>query len=222
MTHLLGLVVVIGFLDSLNPSTIAPALFIAAGERPQRNLAAFIAGVFFVNLAGGLVLALGPGQALLALVPHPSFEVRRELELALGIVILAVAGWLWLARHRVATRVSGKGDRIDRSSLLVGAGISAAELPTAVPYFAVIAAVVASGRPLQTQVALLVVFNLVFIAPLLAILLVRSVLPESGQRVIQEMRARLDQSLGIAIPALVGLVAIVLTVRGTLGLLHHH
>jgi cytochrome c biogenesis protein CcdA len=222
MTHLLGLVLVIGVLDSLNPSTIAPALFIAAGERPHRNLAAFIAGVFFVNLAGGLVLALGPGQALLAFVPHPSYQIRRELELALGIVILAVAGWLWLVRHRVASRVSGKGDRIDRSSLLVGAGISAAELPTAVPYFAVIAAVVASGRPLQTQAALLVVFNLVFVAPLLAILVVRSVLPESGQRVLEGLRARLDESLGVAIPALVGLVAIVLAVRGTLGLIHHH
>jgi hypothetical protein len=222
MTHLLGLVVVIGFLDSLNPSTIAPALFIAGGERPHRNLAGFIAGVFLVNLAGGVVLALGPGQALLALAPHPGFEVRREIELALGIAIFALAVWLWLARQRVATRVSGKGNRIDRSSLLVGAGISAAELPTAVPYFAVIAAVVASGRSLGAQVALLVVFNLVFVAPLVAILIVRSALPAEGAAVIEGLRARIDRSLATAIPALVGLVAILLTVRGTLGLLRHH
>jgi cytochrome c biogenesis protein CcdA len=118
--------------------------------------------------------------------------------------------------------VSGKGNRIDRSSLLVGAGISAAELPTAVPYFAVIAAVVASGRSLGAQVALLVVFNLVFVAPLVAILIVRSALPAEGAAVIEGLRARIDRSLATAIPALVGLVAILLTVRGTLGLLRHH
>jgi hypothetical protein len=40
--------------------------------------------------------------------------------------------------------------------------------------------------------------------------------------VIEGLRARIDRSLATAIPALVGLVAILLTVRGTLGLLRHH
>jgi hypothetical protein len=71
MTHLLALALLIGIVDSANPSTIAPALYFAAGKDADTSLAGFIAGVFFTNLAAGVLLALGPGQALMAVVPRP-------------------------------------------------------------------------------------------------------------------------------------------------------
>ena len=222
MGRLVVFVVLIGLLDSLNPSTVAPALYLAGGTSPRRSLVGFIAGVFCVNLAGGLVLTLGPGQAILALAPHPGFEVRRLTELALGIVTFLAAGVLWHRRERLRLRVAGKEDRIDRSSLLVGAGITAAELPTALPYFACIAAIVDSGRPLGAQVVLLVLFNLVFVAPLLVVLALRSLLRARGVAAVARLRARLDRQMATAIPALVLLVAVVLTARGTLGLVRHH
>jgi cytochrome c biogenesis protein CcdA len=221
VVHLLSLVLLVGVVDSLNPSTLAPALYLAGGRRPLRGLLGFIAGVFVVNLLGGLVLALGPGQAILAVAPHPGFEVRRLLELALGLATFLVAIGLWLARDRLQRHVSGNQDRIDRSSLLVGAGITAAELPTAVPYFAVIAAVVGSGRAVGTQVVLLVVFNATFVAPLVAILLLEALTGTRGRERIVSLRARLDRHLARAIPALVLVVAVVLTVRGGVGLLRH-
>jgi cytochrome c biogenesis protein CcdA len=147
--------------------------------------------------------------------------VRRLVELALGIATFLLAVGLWHARYRVARRIEGKGERIDRSSLLVGAGISAAELPTAVPYFAVIAAVVDSTLPVGTQVALIVIFNAVFVAPLLAILLVRSVLGARGRRLVARLRAGADRAIATAIPAIVLFIAVLLTVRGTIGLVRH-
>jgi len=225
MTHLIGLVILVGVLDSLNPSTVAPALYLAAGRAPRRSLPAFIAGVFGVNLVAGLVLALGPGQAILALAPHPGFEVRRLLELSLGLGILGVAIGLWFARDRLSLHVAGNSDRIDDSSLLVGAGITAAELPTAVPYFAVIAAVVGSDRPIGTQVALLVVFNAVFVAPLVAVGVLRGLLGARGRGAIERLRQGLDRHLATVIPALVAVIAVLLTARGALGLAHepgHH
>lgn len=145
MVHLLALVLLIGVVDSLNPSTVAPALYLAAGRSPHRGLLGFIVGVFGVNLVGGLLLAVGPGQAILALIPRPGIELRHLLELCLGLAIFVLAIGLWFARGRLERHVVGREDRIDRSSLVVGAGITAAELPTALPYFAVIAAVVGSG-----------------------------------------------------------------------------
>jgi cytochrome c biogenesis protein CcdA len=132
---------------------------------------------------------------------------------------------LWVVRKRLSVHVAGSTERIDGSSLLVGAGITAAELPTAVPYFAVIAAVVGSGRPIGTQVALLLVFNAVFIAPLIGVLILRSLLRARGRETIERLRRWLDRHLPTAIPALVGLVALVLTARGAYGLAHqfrHH
>lgn len=221
MAHLLSLVVVIGIVDSLNPSTIAPALYLAGGHSPNRGLLGFIAGVFAVNLAGGLVLALGPGQAILALAPHPGHEVRHLLELGFGLATLLVAAALWWARPHLEHRVLGSEQRIDRSSLLVGAGITAAELPTAVPYFAVIAAVVSSGRSISTQIALLSLFNVAFVAPLVVILVLRRLARMRTLATIDRLRAALDRHLATAIPALVFVVALVLTATGTVGLLRH-
>src|SRR5215475_1881944 len=48
MLRLLGIVIAIGLADSVNPSTIAPALLLAAGENPRENVSRFTAAVFLV------------------------------------------------------------------------------------------------------------------------------------------------------------------------------
>jgi cytochrome c biogenesis protein CcdA len=221
MIHLFGLVLIVGIADSANPSTLAPALYLAAGPTPLRGLAGFIMGVFSVNLVAGLVLMLGPGQALLALVPHPGREARHLLELGLGVGLLVLAAGLWRARQRVASHVAENRDRVDRSSFLVGGGIVLVELPTAVPYFAVIAAIVASGSHALTQIGLLGIFNAAFIAPLVAMLLVRALANERGGRMLERLRGQLEQRMGVIIPALVLLIAVVLVAVGTRGLITH-
>src|SRR5437660_818555 len=89
---LVALVVSVGIVDSLNPSTIGPALFLATAPDGARRLAGFTAGVLAVALAGGLVLTLGPGQAILAAVPRPGRTTTHAIELALGGVALGAIG----------------------------------------------------------------------------------------------------------------------------------
>ena len=60
-------------------------------------------------------------------------------------------------------------DPSGRSSALLGATITAVELPTAFPYFAAIAAIVGSGVGPARQVILLLLFNVCFVLPLLVI-----------------------------------------------------
>ena len=200
MFHLLGLVLLVGLVDSANPSTIAPALYLAAGKTAVRGLLGFVAGVLVVNLAGGLALTLGPGQALRALVPHPGATVKHAIEVGLGGALLVLAAGLWLGRRRVEHRVLGNQNRIDRSSFLVGAGIAAIELPTAVPYFAVIAAIVESGRSVVTETGLLVAFNLIFVAPLVVILGVRSLARERGRPGARAAAASTRAAAGVIVP----------------------
>src|SRR5436305_30469 len=136
MFRLIGLVLSIGLADSLNPTTIAPALYLATGEHPRARVTEFTLGVFAVYLVGGAAIALGPGQLLLALVPKPNHHTRYLIELIAGIALLVSAALLWHNRARLAERkmpdVSTKG----RSSAILGATITAVELPTAFPYFA--------------------------------------------------------------------------------------
>ena len=94
MLRLIGLVVSIGLADSMNPSTIAPGLYLAIGERPRAGLIQFTLGVLAVNFVGGAVIALGPGQALLALVPKPGPTARYVAETVAGVIMLiGAAAW---------------------------------------------------------------------------------------------------------------------------------
>jgi cytochrome c biogenesis protein CcdA len=215
---LLTVVISIGLADSANPSTIAPALYLATEKNAPRSIAGFIVGVFVVYLAGGLVLTFGPGPFLLDALPHPRRETVHAIELALGVGALLLALVLWLARDRVATHLGRHERRVGRSSILLGGAIMAVELPTAFPYFAVIAAVVGSHTHVLTRVALLVLFNVLFVAPLVVILAVVVLSGERGARKLEQAHALLHRHGPVLLPVLIFVVAIVLILIGSLGL----
>jgi len=187
LTRLALIVVSIGLADSLNPSTVGPALYLATTRHARRQIAEFALGVFAVNLIGGALIALGPGQLLLALVPHPSPAAKHITEVIVGAAIIVAAVTLWFQRQRLAVRSLPGIAKRSGPGLVLGAGISLVELPTAFPYLAAIAAIVASDLAVTQQVALLVLFNLAFILPVLAILFV-----------VVAFGARADRVLGVA------------------------
>jgi cytochrome c biogenesis protein CcdA len=187
MIRLIGIVISIGVADSLNPSTIGPALFLAGGDRPRTQVGEFTFGVFAVYLLGGAVIALGPGQLLLDLVPHPRREVRHIIEISAGVAMLVAAAVLWRFRDTLAKRQASAISPEGRSSALLGATIMAVELPTAFPYFAAIAAIVGSGFDPLRQLFLLVLFNVAFVLPLLGIV---GTLTFAGERAAQILTAR--------------------------------
>jgi cytochrome c biogenesis protein CcdA len=160
----------IAAVDSLNPTTIGPALLFTMSPKPVRNVLEFAAGFFLVNLAGGILLVLGPGKWLLSLVPHPKPHAKHLLEIAGGVVLLGLAAGLWAGRRRLAKpEPSARGTVRSGSAFVTGAGIALAELPSALPYFAAIAAIVAADLHTAADLALLLVFNVIFVAPVLII-----------------------------------------------------
>jgi cytochrome c biogenesis protein CcdA len=171
LIRILGLVVTIALGDSLNPSTIGPALYIASGERARIAVVEFTLAVFVVHFAGGAILVLGPGELLLSLLHKLDSSTRDLLELAAGLALLVAGIVMWSQRRRLGQKDLPSPNPERKSAILLGATIIAAELPTAFPYFAAIAAIVGSGNDTAAQLALLGIYNLCFILPLVAILL---------------------------------------------------
>jgi cytochrome c biogenesis protein CcdA len=222
MFRLIGVVVSIGLADSLNPSTIAPALYLATGERARERVTQFTIAVFLVYLAGGVAIALGPGQLLLSLVPHPSRNVRHIIELAVGVAMLVAAALLWRNRGRLAKRKPPDFDPHGRSSWVLGASITAVELPTAFPYFAAIAAVVGSDLNPLRQFVLLVLFNVCFVLPLLGIVATLTFGGEHADRLLAMGRGFLQRYWPQVLAGLALVAGLFIVLLGATGLAASH
>jgi cytochrome c biogenesis protein CcdA len=214
---LIVLVVSIAAADSLNPSTLAPALFYAVGAHGRRDVATFTLGVFAVSLAGGLALTFGPGQALLTRISKPSPHTVHLIELVAGGAALPAAAVLWGMRVRIAARLTSK-QASGRSAWLLGVGIMGVELPTAIPYFAAIAAIVESGRSDTTQIVLVLLYNVAFVAPLLVLHAVLTLAGARGAPIAARARLQLDRWAPRVAPAAFVVAAVVLLTLGAVGL----
>jgi cytochrome c biogenesis protein CcdA len=218
MLRLIGLAVSIGLADSINPTTIAPGLYLASGEAPRRRVLEFTLAVFVVSLIAGVIIALGPGQLLLSAVPHPRRRTRDTLEVVIGALLLVASAFLWLRRDKLSHREPPKFEAEGRSSAILGAMITAIELPTAFPYFAVIAAVVGSGAGAVRQIMLLVIFNLCFIAPLLAILGVLTFARDRATSLLGSARDKLQRNWPRVLSVLLFVAGVFVVLLGVTGL----
>ena len=224
MIRLIGLVISIGLADSLNPTTIAPALYLATEDQPLTRVTEFTIGVFVVYLAGGVLIALGPGQLLLSLVPKPDETARYVLEIVAGAAMLLAAVMLWVNRDRLAHRNPPEVKAKGRSSAVLGATITAVELPTAFPYFAAIAAIVGSGVGPARQVTLLVLFNLCFVLPLVAIAATLRLGGDQADELLIRARQMLQRHWPVLLAALAliaGTFVILLGITGLGGAVHN-
>jgi cytochrome c biogenesis protein CcdA len=218
MLHAALVVLLIGLGDSLNPSTLGPAMYLVTTEHPRRALTEFLLGLVTVNFIGGALIMLGPGQLILDLVPKPKPFTRHLIEVVAGVVLIAIAVMLWTGRRALGRRKPPTFSGGKRSGVLLGAGIALVELPTALPYFAAIAVIVGSGVSTPEKLALLMIFNLAFVAPVIAILITLLVLGDAAKQPLARANrwvlSRWPTALAV-IAAVLG--AIVLTV-GVVGL----
>jgi cytochrome c biogenesis protein CcdA len=222
MIRLIGLCISIGIADSLNPSTIAPALYLAAGDHARRQVAEFTAGVFTVYLLGGLAVALGPGELLLSLVPRPGRHLAYVLETIAGVAMIAGAAFLWGYRKRLSQSQAPEFKSNGRSGAWLGATITAVELPTAFPYFAAIATIVGADLSVWRVVFLLLIFNVCFILPLLTILGVLTFAGQNAQQLLARGRVWLEARWPVVLAILALVAGLFVTFLGVSGLASTH
>jgi cytochrome c biogenesis protein CcdA len=212
------LVAAIGFADSLNPSTVGPAVYLAVARSAVRRILEFAAGVFTVSFVGGVLLLLGPGQLLLDALPHPKGDARHFLFLGAGVALIIAAVVMWLARDKLGRRAPPGSGGKGASSFIAGATLMLAELPTAFPYFGAIAVIIGSGVALPVQIAMLLVFNALFVAPMVAIALVVARVPGARTKVLEPAAAWLAAHWPVVFSGIALALGLALATVGVIGL----
>ena len=95
-------VVAIALPDSLNPSLIVAAAYLAIGPHPVRRSLVFTITAFAVTLAGGLAIALGLGDLILSLLPKLSHTAKWDVITAVGVVVMCGGAVIWWRRDALA------------------------------------------------------------------------------------------------------------------------
>jgi cytochrome c biogenesis protein CcdA len=192
MVGLTLLVVSIALADSINPSTVIPALWLASAPRASRLLS-YTLGVFAVYLAGGLVLVFGPGAVLIAAFHSVQGPVEHALQATGGVLALGFALALWRSRRTVADEPRIRRSYTRLSAFTLGAGIMAIELPTAFMYFGAISAILAAHKAAPAEISLLIVYNALFVAPIVALLALRRLAGAQADQWIAAAEARVSR-----------------------------
>jgi len=217
MVGLTALVASIAIADSINPSTVVPALWLASA-RDRGALAGFTLGVFAVYLAGGLVLLLGPGPAVIALFHHLRGPLEHGLQAIGGVLALALALVLWRSRNRTGGQPGAPRSHTGASGFALGAGIMVVELPTAFMYFGAISATLAAHAATPLAIGLLIAYNALFVAPLVGILGVTRFAGERADRLIAAAGERLRYLGRLALAGVTGVAGAAPLAVGLAGL----
>ena len=125
---------------------------------------------------------------------------------------------LWVRRRSLARRELPTPSGGGRSAWVAGASIAAVELPTAAPYFAVIAAIAASSANVLQEIALVALFNLAFVLPLAEIVVVLVVAEDRADTLLRRWQAWLQRRWPVVLASVLLLAGSALTVLGATGL----
>jgi cytochrome c biogenesis protein CcdA len=219
MLHSLIIVLLLGLGDSLNPATLGPAMYLATVDHPRRALTEFLVGFVVVNVLAGVLILVGPGELLLALIPKPSPTVKHIIEVVAGVALIGISVGLWTGREALGRRKAPTFSAGKRSGVKLGAGIAAIELPTALPYFAALVVIVESGASLPGKLGLLLVYNAAFLAPVVAILITLLVLGDVADEPLARANRWVLRHWPGLLAALAGALGLAILVLGLIGLL---
>ncbi len=213
-------VVAIALPDSLNPSLIAAAAYLALGAHPVRRSLVFAVTAFAVTLAGGLAIALGLGDLILSLLPKLSHTAKFDVITVVGVLVMCGGAVIWWRRDALAGKPADRHREPEEgsSAALLAAGIAGIELLTAFPYFAAIAMVLGSSVSGAGKISLLVLYNLVYVLPLLAIVAIRAIMGEKGAELLLPVTNWIQTHWPMVVAPVAGVAGAAVTVYGILEL----
>lgn len=180
-------IVLLALLDSLNPMSIGLQVYLLLTPRPVARVAAYVLGTYVAYLAGGMLLFLGLDAALRAFAPGPAGPSAHLGMAALGALLVA-AGW-WLRRSPDAATVQKAPRWLHPAyTLLLGAVMTASDVPTALPLIAAVERLTGAYQTLADALPALGLYVLIYVLPLLALLATYSLLRERCTGLLEAAR----------------------------------
>jgi len=186
MLLLLTSIITLALIDSLNPSTIAAQIFLLALKKPVSRVISFILGTFVMYAAFGFIIIFILGEPIKGFF-YELGSTDYLILLAIGIALIAVGTILGWKRY-IGKEGRSKSEGYVKKAMapmmamlktlnpvhtfFFGMASTAFDLPTSAFYFVALASLLEAGvGPFETT-SLLILYNLLYILPLIVILLI--------------------------------------------------
>jgi cytochrome c biogenesis protein CcdA len=208
--ELLPAIVGLAVVDSINPSALLATIALLLRGRPARPLVAlYVAAVLVTYLAVGLALTLGLG-----LTPSAVLESDAAY-LAQGVLGAAMLAYAVAAPGRRRGRGPVEPRRLPAAGrpaavFALGVAVTVLELPTALPYLGAVGAITRAELAVAEWLPLLLLYNLIFVVPPLALLAGHLALGDRADRLLERLRDRLAGTAREGLLWLLGLVGFLL------------
>lgn len=191
MTEIITALTTISLLDSTSMMTVAtvPMILLLSSRRPLQAAFVFIAGTFITYFVLSVLVFLGLDSLI------DAAEVRFEewktnprtvclyIEIAIGLLLLVTAIVMMNPSKKPPERQPGS---VSPSSVFVfAATLVVVGLPGAIPLFAAIDVMLRAGVGDATAVWLLLYYNVVFVLPLVALVIIRAALGDRSTPVFE-------------------------------------
>jgi cytochrome c biogenesis protein CcdA len=171
MLFLLMFLLGMSLVDSLNPFSIAVHIFLLGILKNTNRIAFYVLGILVVYFLGGIVIFTGLTTVFDKLAEQfatiPEF-VLFGLESIFG-VILIVYGLIEFRKGSKSRQSLESKDVSTWALILLGAGGTLSDLPTAIPYIGFIAKMTEMRIDILIGCSLLLIYNVIYILPLLII-----------------------------------------------------
>jgi uncharacterized membrane protein len=172
MPNLIGTLVAIAALDSLNPTAVALQIYLLSTPQPVARSISFILGVLLAYWTAGLFIILGLGQLLstaIAAVDFAKYEPHLYgIQLLLGVVLLVVGFTLKTStqpdRNKILKKLTAE------RTFLLGLAVTIWEFTTALPYLAALEQISRAKLDLVALISVLGLYNSIFVLPLIILL----------------------------------------------------
>lgn len=205
----------LGLLDSLNPATLIVMAYFLAQSQPLARGAVFIGGTILVYLLCGVAILSG-WMALTAFLSSLfTPNARAVLEIAAGLACIVGAAWMWRHPQAPTSKTAPLANGLwATAALAIGSTIS--DVPTALPYFAAVAELNAVPRTLLTIAGAIGWYNLLYVAPLLAMLAIRWRMGDRAKPALDRFNEAVRTLLRVALPPALALGGLYLAIKGSL------
>lgn len=221
MTDLLVVLTPIGLLDSTSiiPLCIVLLVVLLAGPNPIVRSCALILGIFVAYLAFGLLVLLGL-QTIIdqidayidRLWTNPNLE-ELILQIIIGLVLCVVA-WRMTAKDKKSVDKPAPSSMTAVQAFVSGAVLTIVGLPGAVPYFAAIELTMRAALTTAEEIMAIVFYNVVFVLPIAAIVVLRVILGHRSQRLLDGIKRFFDSWGQRVIVALLVILGVILILDG--------